>query len=298
MSAQNEIIAVAVDAENVVVNPNTITDAQLIEQEWDRDEEDAMSILLNTIRYYESYMGYEDMEKFALPNEDDEIPYVVVAELMRDMLNSNWGKRTTNRMRREVAGVPEKIKLTQQEKAEHPDYLFCECCVDYFQKDYYKKVHILTKKHRENEIARTMRRTNDKKKMADGKIVYSAKMIADGMDRLVAGMKAKEPELVEEQIETSDSDVEVEDDECVYVIKTWGMEGEYTGLLDIGSPQYKKEFKTEEEARWWLYAMTKEGGQDTYSAMTLIKIDPTKNEDRETIIEEWEDGIYESEDEV
>jgi flavodoxin len=138
---------------------------------------------------------------------------------------------------------------------------------------------------------------NDRRKVSE-KIYIACLDLEDLYARAIDYRKNIEGELEEEEIETSDSDVEVEDDECVYVIKTWGMEGEYTGLLDTGSPEYKKEWKTEAEARGWFYAMTSEGGQDVYSAMSLIKIDPTKNEDRETCIEDWEDEIYESEDEV
>jgi len=200
MNTENENIELII-AEPIVVNSQTITDVQLIDREWDNDDETAMSMLLNMMDYFSMYA--ENCEEFMLPNADGELPYIELLEMMKDMLNSDWGKRTTDRMRREIAGIPRKTKLTQAEKAENPDYRFCDVCSDYFHKDYLKH-HTETKKHREKEIERSLRRTDDKVKMVSGQFVFKVKKVFDGLDRIFANRKINEPELEEEKIDAED----------------------------------------------------------------------------------------------
>jgi len=81
-------------------------------------------------------------------------------------------------------------------------------------------------------------------------------------------------------------------DECVYVIKTYEYNHQeqtidYAGLWD--NCDGEKEWKTEAEAREQFEYATE--GDKGYIAVELIKIDPTKNENRKTCIAEWEDNI-------
>lgn len=76
---------------------------------------------------------------------------------------------------------------------------------------------------------------------------------------------------------------------CVYVLKTYKYDNEKeiinTGLWE---DEYgNKQFDTEEEARTMYKCAT--NGDEGYMAVYLIRIDPTSNEDRETIIDKWED---------
>ena len=76
--------------------------------------------------------------------------------------------------------------------------------------------------------------------------------------------------------------------ECEYVIKTWAYDDdreniEYTGLFENDGI---KSWTTEEEARKEFEYAISGGG---YCSLYLIQIDPNKNEDRETCIDEWED---------
>jgi hypothetical protein len=86
--------------------------------------------------------------------------------------------------------------------------------------------------------------------------------------------------------------------ECVYVIKTWEYNhktytNKYAGLWE-DCETGDKEFKTEEEAREQFEYATE--GDKGYSAVSLVKID-SNSEDRETIIDEWEDNIESDEEE-
>ena len=287
MNIVAEVVATPVDTP--VVNAENITNAQLLEREWDDDEEFAISLLLNMINYYHHFLDNDEegnmiiSEEFALPDDYEygEPPFFVLASMMEQMLNSNWGAKVHNRMRRQVAGVAPKVKLTDEEKANHPDYMLCECCVEYCEKTYYRRVHIHTAKHKNRMIERGMRPAG-KKKVADALVVYSAKKIFDGMDRVFANRKANEPELVEEQIETSDSEVEIED--ITYVVKTWDKNGEYAGLFEVDGVKYWDNLEEATEKYGWAIDC------GDMEAVELVKIDPN-SEDRETIIYDWEGEV-------
>jgi hypothetical protein len=104
----------------------------------------------------------------------------------------------------------------------------------------------------------------------------------------------KHPDIAEiidaddEGIEFSD---EEEEDDCVYIIKTYKFNHieqtiDYAGLWE--DENGNKEFKTEEEARQeFEYARNVTRG---FASVELIKIDPN-SEDRETCIESLEDNI-------
>ena len=108
----------------------------------------------------------------------------------------------------------------------------------------------------------------------------------------IAATSSRHPDLVEfvywEDIQDSDSESE-DEEECVYVIKTWEYNRQtktikYNGLWEKYDGD--KEFKTEQEARDEFDNLT-QNGYGVAKAM-LIKIDPNSNEDRETIIEEFD----------
>lgn len=95
-----------------------------------------------------------------------------------------------------------------------------------------------------------------------------------------------------EDIESDDESDDEEDEDLVYVIKLWTYNKStktinYDGLWE-DCETGDKEFKTEEEAREQFEYATE--GDKGYSAVSLVKIDPN-SEDRETLIEEWEDNI-------
>ena len=133
---------------------------------------------------------------------------------------------------------------------------------------------------------------NDRRKVSE-KIYIACLDLEDLYARAIDYRKNIEGELEEEEIETSDSDVEVEDDECVYVVRTYEYttekDVEYTGLWE--DENGNKEFKTEDEAR--LQFEYASDGTRGFVSVELVKIDPTKNENRETTIDEWEDNISE-----
>jgi len=91
---------------------------------------------------------------------------------------------------------------------------------------------------------------------------------------------------------SSDEEEEEEGNKCVYVIKTYEFNHkeqtiDYAGLWE--NCDGETEFKTEAEAiLQFEYASD---GTRGYIAVELVEIDPTKNENRETTIDEWEDNI-------
>ena len=216
---------------------------------------------------------------------------------------NKWYRKVEKRMngRRMVV----KPRLTDQQKAESPDYMLCVCCVEYVEKDYYRRVHIHLAKHKKNEIARNMRRTNDKVKKVDASFIYNAKKVNDGIDRLITLMKNKQPELEEEQIleednhivsitaeeqEENDATANIyeEDEDIVYVVKTWDKYGEYAGLFEVdGVKQWDDLEEATEKYGWAIDCGDME-------AVELVKIDPN-SEDRETIIYDWEGEVEEEE---
>jgi hypothetical protein len=234
MSAQNEIImniaeVVAYDPNAPMANmPIAIIDAENVVAVPPDDEEIQMIKNLDEIE-----------DRLADLYDDGEMTLECYSELgyYFSLIGENkWYRKVEKRMngRRMVV----KPRLTDQQKAESPNYILCECCVEYVEKDYYRRVHIHLAKHKKNEIARNMRRTNDKVKKVDASFVYAAKKVNDGIDRLITLMKNKQPELVEEQILEEDNHIvsitaEEQEEEETYIVKTWDKDGEYAGLFEV-----------------------------------------------------------------
>ena len=282
MNAQNETneMNMIVNEAVAIANPDEITDAQLADYDYDGESENAMVKIINIELFMEHYI--ENCQDFMLPynwnnksneaEEYNETPFSDLMEMIDELKECSWGGRVIDRMRKQVSGEKPKVRLTDRQKEESDDYLLCDCCIEFINKKYYRTEHIQTEKHKSAEITMNVRRTNDKEKKIKADFIYHTKKVNDGMDRVFANLKLKVAELVEEKIE---------DMEVTYVVKTWDKGGEYGGLFEVNGEKYWDCLIDANEKYGWAVDC------DEFGAVELVMIDPTKNEDRETIIEEW-----------
>ena len=295
MNVEPEGVIVVVDA--VYVEPEFIlpvTIAEILDADFGNDDEaEFLQAVLEIQQNIESVLLSDNPEDFLLPTADDLPPALILLEKIEQLKSYAFGDRTLARMERRVRGINEVVrtKLTETEKASHPDYRKCHKCLRHFTKRYLG-FHIDTPICVKVASAHNLRPTDKKTKVSD-KIYNACLDMEDLYARSILYKKNIGPELEEEEID--DESDEEEENNKVWVIKTYEYNHttktiDYAGLWDNGSPQYKKEFDNEEEARGWFVAITAEGGQDLYIAIELIEIDPT-SEDRETIIDRWEENI-------
>jgi hypothetical protein len=369
MNTINITIAEVVATEIVGLCPDEllpITIAEILEADFRNDDEaEFLQEVISLQKDIENVLLSDNPEEFLLPTENDLSPAIMFLEKLEELKSYAFGDRTLARMERRIRGENLVVvrKMTETDKANHPDYRCCPKCERHFTKSYLGH-HIDTPICIKVATAHNLRPINNQQKKVSKKIYNACLDLEDLYARAVAYKKHIEPELEEEDLEDDNMEerapliieynelvkrikkIQTEDhfdivkygmreteegadmdedevisierfsndgirevienlknaldgnelveDECVYVIKTWDMDGKYSGLWDTFSPEYKKEFDTEKEARDWFNALTKEGGQDIYSAIRVIKIDPN-SEDRETIIDEWEEELEEDE---
>jgi len=237
----------------------------------------------------------------ALPPNDDEIEMVKDLDEIEDRLaelydlgamdlecyeelgyyfslitQNKWYKKTEQRMERNT--LPKKReRLTQLQKSEHPDYKnwCCPKCRRYYKGSRALKYHmdrdICDERHNDLIVKAT------KEQIVTPKFLHTTAAMTNLIARSVMYKKNIEPELEEEELSESEG-------ECVYVIKTWDMDGKYAGLWE--DSEGNKEFKNEDEAKLQ-YEYATDGEQD-YCGVSLIKINPNSNENRETCIYDWE----------
>jgi hypothetical protein len=79
-----------------------------------------------------------------------------------------------------------------------------------------------------------------------------------------------------------------EEEQFEYIVKTWDRNGEYTGLYE--GADWKNCWTDVADAR---VAFDSAIETEEFSAVELVRIDPNANEDRETIIDDWEDELKE-----
>jgi hypothetical protein len=96
--------------------------------------------------------------------------------------------------------------------------------------------------------------------------------------------------ITAEEQEENDATANIyeEDEDIVYVVKTWDKYGEYAGLFEVdGVKQWDDLEEATEKYGWAIDCGDME-------AVELVKIDPN-SEDRETIIYDWEGEVEEEE---
>lgn len=301
MSAQNEndIIAVEIIGADMPV----ITQAELLATDYTGDEgAEFLCELFNTISYFESYI--DNPEALCLPDEsrDGDLPYIIFIDKLNELRTYTWAKRTLTRMTKLAEGMKATQRLTQLEKSEHPDYVQCPNCLDYFL----NKRNGL-EKHMMNPIcaernARMFVKGNNDKKLPSGKYLHTVMVMDNLIGRSIAYKKNIEPELKEEKLDEEiiigtkfggktwdgeDWQTDYGDiDDYSYVLKTYDLDVEYGGLFELDG---KKEWNTTDEAQEAFDVAISTG---EFSMIEFIRIDPNSNEHRETIIDVW----YKSED--
>ena len=284
-----EVVATAVEAVEALI-PNEllpITIAEILDADFSNDDEaEFLQEVLSLQKDIENVLLSDNPEEFLLPTENDLSPAIMFLEKLEELKSYAFGDRTLARMERNLRGenIVIKRKMTETDKANHPEYRCCPKCERHFTKSYLGH-HIDTPICIKVATAHNLRPITNQQKKVSKKIYNACLDLEDLYARAVAYKKHIEPELVEETIE------ETNEDECVYVIKTWEYDSkndtiEYAGLWE--DSEGNKEFKNEDEARLQYEYAT--DGQQGYCGVTLIKIDPN-NPVRETCINDWEDNI-------
>ena len=204
MSAQNENIIIAVEIIGAVADIPVITQAELLATDYTGDEgAEFLCELFNTINYFENYI--DNPEALCLPDEsqDGDQPYLTFIDKLNELMNYTWAKRTLTRMTRLAEGIQATQRLTQLQKSEHPDYVQCPNCLDYFL----KKRNGL-EKHMANPICaerntRMFVKGNNDKKLPSGKYLHTVMVMNELIGRSIAYKKNIEPELEEEEIKVN-----------------------------------------------------------------------------------------------
>jgi hypothetical protein len=202
----NTPIAVAVE---LAVEPVMIM-AELLNADFTNDDEaEFVQEVLNIQEDLEEILEGDNPENFFIPDEDNLSPAMKLLERLENLKSFAFGERTIARMERAITGnqivYP---KLTETEKANHPNYTRCPNCSLLHTKGYIKQ-HLKTKVCVKVETAQVLRPISISKK-ADPTI-YSACVDLADLIRNTRQYKAiylkKDTELVEELIEDDDSSI-------------------------------------------------------------------------------------------
>ena len=272
----NEVVVVAEAVEPELELP--VTMAELLEEDFTNDDEaEFLQGVLSIQQDIENVILSDNPEEFLLPTDDDLPPALLLLEKIDELKSYKFGDRTLARMERRIRGQNEvvKTKLTESEKANHPDYRICPKCERYFTKRYLG-FHIDTPICVKVASAHRLRPV-DKKIMVSDKIYNAVVDMETLYDRAVKRQvhirSAMEEELEEEDIE--------EETTFEYVVKTYDKENNYAGLFELDCV---KCWTTEAEAREAFNIAIQTGEM---GAVELVEINPD-SEIRENVIGEWE----------
>jgi len=251
-----------IDAENVEVLPPNDEEIQMV-KDLDAVEE----------RIGELYdLGAMDLECY------EELGYYF--NLIKE---NKWYKKTERRM--EQGPRPQRKRHTAMEKLLDPTRVTCPDCRE---RPKNLKDHQGRPSCRKKALFLKMRAIEKQK--PNDMMIAATLDLDDKATRLIEKM-----EEFKQQINTLQEELDEEEYEepktYEYILKTYDKDGEYTGLFELDNI---KCWTTEEEAReaFAIAIQIEEMG-----AVELIRIDPDANQDRETMIDEWEDLFSEDEDE-
>lgn len=205
METNTEPIATIVDA-------NVVLEAEVLNTDYEGDEgAEFYCYLVNTMNFIRDNLFSNECEPtdFFKPDEDGEIPYLVLAEMIDDLKQFKWARRTWRKMERVTAGIPPAERLSQLEKSQHPDYKdwCCDKCGFYF-----KGARGL-REHKERDCCLT-RHTLQFSRGVGGKLpaknyIHIATAMNKLLNRVVENQKLLAEELTEEVIEEEEEEVEV-----------------------------------------------------------------------------------------
>jgi hypothetical protein len=307
MSAQDEIMNITTIITEVIateVNVLTteelipVTTAEILNANFGNDDEaEFIQGFLEITNIIEQIILSDTPDDFLCPTEDNDLPPAfLMLEMLDDLKNYKFAGRTIDRMERRIRGVNEvvKVKMTETDKASHPDYKKCPDCLRHFAKRYLG-FHMGTDICVKVKTAHNLRPSGSDKKKVSEKIYNACYDLEDLYSRAVSYHKNIEPELIEETIEeTMEDEVSVEESSVKnyeYIVKTYIYDApstniEYAGLWENDS--WVKCWTTKAEATKEFEDAIATGD---FISVELIQIDPDANEDRETCIDDWEDTL-------
>ncbi len=194
MDAQNENAIIIGNAVEIV----DIPEAQVLETDHTGDEgAEFLCSLYNVINYFESFL--ENPEEICLPDEDGEIPYITFIELLDELKDYRWARRTYNRMKERAMNVEPEERLTELQKSEHPEYKdwCCPKCIRYYKGHKQLTKHMSRNICQERNITLFVKAFH--KKLPTPKFYHTALAIAGLIDRVAEYKKSIQPELEEEE---------------------------------------------------------------------------------------------------
>jgi hypothetical protein len=195
----NEIVI----AEIINTEMMPITMVELLEQDFHNDDEaEFLQAVLQIQMEIENVILSDNPEEFLLPTEEDLSPAMIMIEKLEELKSFRFGDRTLARMERMVRNVNEvkPYKLTESEKANHPEYTKCPECLRHFTKRYLG-FHMGTAICLKVKTAHNLRPANNDKKKVSDKIYNACLDLEDLYARAVQYKKNIEPELQEEEYE-------------------------------------------------------------------------------------------------
>ena len=273
MSANNNETNINTIATAVANVP--VAEAELLQANYNGDEgAEFLCELMNTMNYFESYL--ENPEDLCLPDENGEIPYVAFIEMMSELRNTKWAKRTLTRMENFVAGKAPAVRLTELQKSEDPEYVECLNCRSHYKGKAELEKHQARKICQERNTRMFLKGTT--KKLPSGKILRICLVLDDLIKKSIAYKKSIEPELEEEKVAEEKVSWKVR----VY----WGKEFGFNDFYD--GADWKTEWDNIDDGR---LAFESAIGTDSYYRVELVEI----TDGEESIDCEWEteDGCYE-----
>ena len=193
----NEVIAVPV----VMVE---VTNAELLETDFDFDDEaEFVQGLIQIQETLEQVILSDNPEEFFLPTQNDVAAIWAMIEFIDELKRMRFGDRTLSRMERFIRGGGQRQieKLTELEKAEHPDYKKCPNCPYHYKGEKAVEKHIERKICKRVSVGQILHPV-EKQKKVDDKLYHLVMKLDDMIARsneYKKKMRENEPELAEEK---------------------------------------------------------------------------------------------------
>jgi len=213
MSAQDEIMNITATITEVIATEVNVlateelipvTTAEILNANFGNDDEaEFIQGFLEITNIIEQIILSDTPDDFLCPTEDNDLPPAfLMLEMLDDLKNYKFAGRTIDRMERRIRGVNEvvKVKMTETDKASHPDYKKCPDCLRHFAKRYLG-FHMGTDICVKVKTAHNLRPSGSDKKKVSEKIYNACYDLEDLYSRAVSYHKNIEPELIEETME-------------------------------------------------------------------------------------------------
>ena len=209
-----------------IVEEVPVVEADVLNTDYEGDEgAEFYCYLVNTMNFIRDNLFSNECEPtdFFNLDEDGNMPYLMLEEMINELRQFRWARRTWRKMERVTAGIPPAERLSQLEKSQHPDYKdwCCDKCGFY-----YKGARGL-KEHKERDCCLTRHTLQFSKGVGKKLPTKNYIHIAMGMNKLLNRVVENQKLLAEELEE------EVIEDEPITIVYQLDSEGEVEDEVEV-----------------------------------------------------------------